>query len=236
LKAVAKGALRMVQGNGIDACIVYGNGAAAQFPNIVDPGLEILEADGEKPIAHLVVENHPEPFHPGRKPIHCDSGGGVENRLEEWESLHMIPMNMCHQKEDVDGFSLRNKVFPQGPHSGPCINDDPSTRFKSNLETAGIAAIYDGIFSRSCNGAPRPPKFDFHFSILTCLQGLCGGIQLPRMNTDASGCGFAGYVISSSVSIQKATGLKRFTGALSTIYHENLTGAVIGYLLSGVGL
>lgn len=124
----------------------------------------------------------------------------------------MIPVNMRHQHKDIHASPLGDQMITQWPDSCPGVDNNHPARIERDLKTAGIAAIYDGIFSRGCNRPPCPPKFYFHLCILACLQGLCQRRLIAEHRMGAFWCGVAGYVISSGVSIQKAMELKQMAG------------------------
>jgi hypothetical protein len=138
------------------------NGSLKGCFHLSNVGLKFIQPQRKETHAGVPLEGTLQIIGSIREPIQKNTSVGLLHRLEEGESLDMIPVSVGDKKVKLDGFSKRGEVFTEGPNPGARIDNDPGARLKLDFQTGGIASVPEGVRPRHCNGSPGPPECEFH--------------------------------------------------------------------------
>jgi hypothetical protein len=129
---------------------------------VLDLGLQVVERDGEKTVAHLVIEGIPQSLHAGGESVNPYAASPVVDWGEEGKTENVIPVDMGHEEVNIQILCFGCEFLSKRPDAGPCVNDHDPAAFKGKFKARRISTIHRRMLSWYCDRSSRTPKSYSH--------------------------------------------------------------------------
>ena len=155
-------ALRMVEADGVNHRAVQFQRTVSQAIEVVDAGLELVEANRKKAVAHVAVENSSHGLE-GRGPaVHQDFRIFMIDGSKKGDAEKMVPVAVGQEQVKPAGRITHLELFAQEAKAGAAVDHYPAVGGQDHFHTGGIAAELQGKGAGRRNRSPGAPKPDFH--------------------------------------------------------------------------